>query len=69
MNDNLKLTTVKVQNRLYSNFKSELAISDNGFTLQKLTNRSMDLYLNDEDFRNKIESYNKLNEEFKTKKL
>jgi len=69
MNDNLKLTTVKIQNQLYSSFKSDLAISGSNFTLQKLTNRSMDLYLNDEDFKNKIDSYDKLNEEFNTKKL
>ena len=25
-------------------------------TLQKLTNRSMDMYLNDEDFRDKVET-------------
>ncbi len=53
-----KLTSVKILTALYKNFKSE-AVS-NEFTLQKLVNRSMDLYVLDEDFKQKIHSYNNL---------
>ena len=55
---NYKLTSVKILKELYKNFKSiTLEIE---FTLQKLVNRSMDLYVFDEDFQNNIHSYNNL---------
>ena len=41
-----KLTSVKLLKELY--------------TLQKLVNRSMDLYVLDEQFKDKIQSYNNL---------
>ena len=53
---NYKLTSVKILKELYKNFKSSTLESE--FTLQKLVNRSMDLYVFDEDFQNKIHSYN-----------
>ena len=51
MNDT-KLTSVKIISELYSKFKVEAMKSE--FTLQKLVNRSIDLYVADDDFRNKI---------------
>ena len=51
MNDT-KLTSVKIISELYSKFKVESM--KNEFTLQKLVNRSIDFYVKDEDFRNKI---------------
>ena len=47
-----KITTVKVISDLYNDFK-RLNI-ESGFSLQKLVNRSMFLYVNDEQFQNTI---------------
>ena len=47
-----KLTSVKIISELYSKFKVEAMKKE--FTLQKLVNRSIDFYVKDEDFRNKI---------------
>ena len=49
-----KITTVKVLTDIYNDFK-RLNI-DTGFSLQKLVNRSMFLYVNDEKFQNTIEN-------------
>ncbi len=49
-----KLTSVKILEGLYNRFK--LVTVNTKMTLQKLTNRSIDMYLNDENFRNKIET-------------
>ena len=46
---NTKLTSVKVIEELYNNFKKETI--GNGFNLQKLVNRSIYKYTTDEDFR------------------
>ncbi len=48
-----KITTVKVLTELYNDFK-RLNI-DTGFSLQKLVNRSMFLYVNDDKFQDTIE--------------
>ena len=53
-----KLTSVKILKELYRNFKSKTF--DDEFTLQKLVNRSMDLYVLDEEFRGKIQKYDNL---------
>jgi len=53
-----KLTSVKILKDLYKKFKSSTL--DDEFTLQKLVNRSMDLYVLDEKFKESIQSYNKL---------
>ncbi len=53
-----KLTSVKLLKELYKKFKSKTL--DDEFTLQKLVNRSMDLYIMDDNFKNKIQSYNNL---------
>ena len=44
-----KLTTVKILKEIYSNFKK--TSFDTGTTLQKLVNRSMDRYVNEDDYR------------------
>ena len=53
-----KLTSVKVLRDLYKKFKS--CNLDDEFTLQKLVNRSMDLYLLDEKFKTKIKDWKNL---------
>ena len=53
-----KLTSVKILRELYKNFK--LQTLDDEFTLQKLVNRSMDLYVLDTKFKSKIQKYDKL---------
>ena len=53
-----KLTSVKVLTDLYKRFKG-LSIEDE-FTLQKLVNRSMDLYVLDSKFKKEIQLYDKL---------
>ena len=53
-----KLTSVKILREIYKKFK--LNSLDDEFTLQKLVNRSMDLYVLDNKFKNKIQTYDKL---------
>jgi len=53
-----KLTTVKIVKDVYSKFKR---ISfDSNITLQKLVNRSVNKYIEDDDFRNEINNYTEL---------
>ena len=56
--NNKKLTSVKLLKSLYENFK--LVTINTSMSLQKLTNRSIDLYLTDEDFKQKIELHDNL---------
>ena len=58
--DLTNLTTVKIIVDLYKNFK-EICLRDE-FTLQKLVNRSMDLYVKDEEFRSQIDMHDNLQE-------
>ena len=51
--DKSKLTSVKILEDLYKSFKS--ATVNTKMTLQKLTNRSIDLYLTDENYKNDTE--------------
>mgnify|MGYP003126397282 CR=1 FL=1 len=53
-----KLTSVKILKSLYDNFK--LQTVNTKMTLQKITNRSIDMYLNDEQFREDIETNSNL---------
>ena len=53
-----KLTSVKILKDLYKKFKFD-ALSDE-FTLQKLVNRSMDLYLIDSKFKTQIHDWKNL---------
>ena len=55
-----KLTTVKILKNVYSKFKRLSFESD--ITLQKLVNRAVDRYVEDEDFRNDINDYTLLEE-------
>ena len=51
--DITKLTSVKILNELYEKFKEE----GSDITLQKLVNRAVDKYVEDEDFRKEINDY------------
>ena len=55
---NTKLTSVKILEQLYKRFKSTTV--NTKMTLQKLTNRSIDLYLTDDRFQDKIEKHSNL---------
>ena len=55
---NSKLTSVKILYHLYKNFKSCTVNTD--MTLQKLTNRTINMYLTDEDFKKTIDGYKEL---------
>ena len=50
----VKLTSVKILENLYEKFK--LNTVNTKMTLQKLTNRSVDRFLQDEKFREEIET-------------
>jgi hypothetical protein len=53
-----RLTTVKIVKDVYSKFKR---ISfDSNITLQKLVNRSVNKYIEDENFRDEINNYTEL---------
>ena len=54
----LKLTSGKLLDNLYKKFK--IYNLDDSFTLQKLVNRSMDLYVHDEEFRHQINEWQNL---------
>jgi hypothetical protein len=54
----LKLTSVKLLDNLYKKFK--ISNLDDNFTLQKLVNRSMDLYLLDNKFKMQIHEWKNL---------
>ena len=56
--NNSKLTSVKILEDLYKRFKSTTV--NTKMTLQKLTNRSIDLYLTDDNYKNKLETHNNL---------
>ena len=56
-----KLTSIKLLSELYGDFKSNSDI-----TLQKLVNRAMLLYLEDDTFADKIKETKKLKENFNT---
>ena len=56
--DNSKLTSVKILEDLYKRFKYTTV--NTKMTLQKLTNRSIDLYLTDEIYKNKLETHDNL---------
>ena len=51
-NEKLVLTSVKIHEDLFSEFK--VASIVNKFNLQKLVNRSIHLYLNDDNFKKQI---------------
>ena len=53
-----KLTSVKILEDLYKRFKYTTV--NTKMTLQKLTNRSIDLYLTDEQYKNNLEAHDNL---------
>jgi len=57
-NEKLILTSVKVHEDLFEDFK--LASIKNKFNLQKLTNRAIHLYLNNDEFRKQLHNHNDL---------
>lgn len=57
---NMQLTSVKIPDHLFEQFK--IACVKYKFSVQKLTERSMYLYLTDEEFRKTI--HNQLDTEF-----
>ena len=56
--DKSKLTSVKILEHLYKRFKRETVNTD--MTLQKLTNRTIDLYLLDLEYKKNIDNYTNL---------
>ena len=56
--NNSKLTSVKILEDLYKRFKATTV--NTKMTLQKLTNRSIDLYLTDKNFKNTLETHDNL---------
>lgn len=56
--EKLQLTSVKVHRHLFEEFKIETVKTK--FSLQKLADRSLYLYLTDEDFRKKLHSQTNL---------
>ena len=52
------LTSVKLDTDLFENFKIECI--KRKFSFQKLSERSIHLYLTDEDFRKKVHNHNDL---------
>ena len=55
----MTLTSVKVKSDLFENFKIECV--KRKFSFQKLADRSIYLYLTDDDFRRKINNHTNLN--------
>ena len=55
---NTKLTSVKILKILYEDFRVKTINSN--MKLQKLTNRAIDMYLTDENFRNNLETHEEL---------
>ena len=57
-NTNLKLTSVKIVDHLFEDFK--VSSIRHKFNLQKLTNRALHLYLTNEEFRKQIHNHTSL---------
>ena len=57
-NSNLKLTSVKIVDHLFEDFK--ISSIRHKFNLQKLVNRTIHLYLEDEGFRKQIHNHTDL---------
>jgi hypothetical protein len=55
----MTLTSVKVQSELFEDFK--MSCVKHKFSLQKLVDRTVHLYLTDEEFRKSIHNHNNLN--------
>ena len=55
MKSRLKLTSVNIRKENYYKFKDVTVHTD--MNLQKLVNRTMDLYNKDENFKNKVDNH------------
>lgn len=55
----MTLTSVKVQSDLFEDFK--MSCVKHKFSLQKLVDRAVHLYLTDDEFRKSIHNHNNLN--------
>ena len=55
----MTLTSVKVQSALFDDFK--MSCVKHKFSLQKLVDRTVHLYLTNEEFRKNIHNHNNLN--------
>ena len=53
-----KLTSVKILESLYNQFK--LNTVNTNMTLQKFTNRAIDMYLTSDDFKDTVETHDNL---------
>ena len=58
MKEETKLTSVNILEDVYKRFK--LSTEDNSMNLQKVVNRTLDLYNKDENFRQTINNHNGL---------
>ena len=56
--NNTKLTSVKILKILYEDFRVKTINSN--MNLQKLTNRAIDMYLTNNDFRDNLETHEEL---------
>ena len=56
--NNTKLTSVKILKILYEDFRVKTINSN--MNLQKLTNRAIDMYLTDDNFKNNLETHGEL---------
>jgi|TARA_Y100000310_G_C20113683_1_gene548286 hypothetical protein len=56
----VKLTSVKVITELYKKFKNKTI--DDEFSLQKLVNRSLNMFVYDEKFKNSVLKYKDLHQ-------
>jgi hypothetical protein len=56
----VKLTSVKVITELYKKFKNKTI--DDEFSLQKLVNRSLNMFVYDEKFKNSVLNYDDLHQ-------
>ena len=63
MEDYWKLTSIKVLSEIYKQFK--MGSKAQNMTLQKLVNRSMWLFMNDQNFKDKIKDTKTLSEYYK----
>ena len=54
----VKLTSVKVITELYKKFKNKTI--DDEFSLQKLVNRTLNMFVYDEKFKDRVLNYDKL---------
>jgi hypothetical protein len=55
MSSNQKLTSVKIDEDLFNDFKVECI--KRKFSFQKLAERAIDLYMKDEEFRKKVHGH------------